>query len=109
MAETFTLTSPTAGTVRGRDDVEAHARAVVDGLPDYRIAVPETLADGGVVASASTLSGMHNGESDGIPPAGESFEIRGMAKFVFEDGELREERAHFDHYDVPGQRGLANA
>lgn len=108
VAESFVLTSPTAGTVRGPDAVEAHARSVVGGFPDYRIAVHETLVGEGVVVSESTLSGTHEGTFDGIPPTGESFDVRGMAKFVVEDGELREERAYFDLYDVLGQLGLVS-
>lgn len=108
VAESFALTSPTAGTVRGPDEVEAHARAVVDGFPDYLIAVHETLVGDGVVVSESTLSGTHEGTFDGIPPTGETFEVRAMARFVVADGELREERAYFDLYDVLGQLGLVS-
>lgn len=108
VAESFTLTSPTAGTVQGRDGVEAHARAVVEGFPDYRITVHETLVGDGVVVSESTLSGTHEGEFDGIPATGEAFEVRGMAKFVVEAGELHGERAYFDRYDVLSQLGLAD-
>lgn len=108
VSESFTLTSPTAGTVQGPDAVEAHARSVVGGFPDYRIAVHETLVGEGVVVTESTLSGTHEGAFDGIPPTGDSFDVQAMAKFVVEDSELREERAYFDLYDVLGQLGLVN-
>lgn len=52
IAESFTLTSPTAGTVQGRDSVEAHARAIVDGFSDYQVTVHEMLM------TESTLSGL---------------------------------------------------
>jgi steroid delta-isomerase-like uncharacterized protein len=106
VAESFTLTSPTAGTVRGRDNVEAHARAVVDGFSDYRITVHEMLAGEDTVVTESALSGTHDGEFTGIPPTREAFEIRGMAKFVVEGGKLQEERAYFDRYDLLSQLGL---
>jgi steroid delta-isomerase-like uncharacterized protein len=106
VADSFTLTSPTAGTVKGRDAVEAHVREVIDGFPDYHITVHETIVGDGVVVAESTHSGTHAGAFDGFPPSGESFEVGVMVKFVVEGGELREERAYFDRYTVLSQLGL---
>ncbi len=108
-ADSVTLTSPTAGTVTGRDEVEAHARAVIDGFPDYRIVVHETLTGVDVVVTESTMTGTRDGEIIGIPPTGEPFEARGMAKFIVADGDRQEERTYFDRHDVLAQLGLVNA
>ncbi|MFA9416632.1 ester cyclase [Natrinema sp. HArc-T2] len=106
VAESFTFTSPTSGTIQGREDFEAYAREVVDAFSDFQIAVHEMLADEQLVMAEGTLSGTHDSEFDGIPPTHETFEVRDMAKFVVEDGKLQEERAFFDQHDFLGQLGL---
>ena len=106
VADSFTFTSPTAGTIEGRENVEAYAREVTEAIPDFEITVHEMLAGEDLVMSEGTLSGTHEGELDGIPPTHETFEIRDMARFVVEDGKLREERAFFDRREFFEQLGL---
>ncbi|WP_265108909.1 ester cyclase [Halosolutus halophilus] len=106
VAESFTFTSPTADTIRGRENVESYAREVVDGFSDFEITLHELLADESLVMTESTLSGTHDGEFEGVLPTHESFEIRSMATFVVEDGTLQEERTYFDHHDFLDQLGL---
>ena len=106
VADSFTFTSPTTDTIEGREAVEAYAREVTEAFPDFEITVHELLADEDLIMAESTLSGTHEGEFDGIPPTGESFEIRDMARFVVEDGKLREERAFFDRQEFFDQLGL---
>jgi len=106
VAESFTFTSPTSGTIQGREAFEAYAREVVDAFPDFQITVHEMLADEQLVMAEGTLSGTHDGEFNGISPTHETFEVRDMAKFVVEDGRLQEERAFFDQHDFLGQLGL---
>ncbi|WP_137286673.1 ester cyclase [Halorussus salinisoli] len=108
VAESFTFTSPTVGTLQGREEVEAYVREVTDGFSDFRIDINDLLSDGTVVMAESTLSGTHDGEFEDIPPTHEEFEIRDMAKFVVEDGKLREERAYFDQHDFLSQLGLVD-
>jgi steroid delta-isomerase-like uncharacterized protein len=106
VAESFAFTSPTVGTVEGRENFEAYARAVTDAFPDFRITPHELLADEHLVMAEGTLSGTHEGEFEGIPPTHETFEVRDMARFVVEDGKLQEERAVFDQQEFLGQLGL---
>ncbi|NUB91963.1 ester cyclase [Haloterrigena sp. SYSU A558-1] len=106
VADSFTFTSPTAGTIEGREAFEAYAREITDAFPDFEITVHETLAGENLLMAEGTLSGTHEGEFDGIPPTGERFEIRDMARFVVEDGKLREERAFFDRQELFDQLGL---
>ena len=88
VADSFTFTSPTSGTIEGRDNVEAYARETIGMFPDFEITVHEMLAGEDLVMAEGTLSGTHEGEFDGVPPTHESFEIRDMARFVVEDGKL---------------------
>lgn len=106
VAESFTFSSPTAGTIQGRENCEAYARDVVEGFPDFQVEIHEILVDEPLVATESTLSGTHEGEYDGIPPTGERFEVRDMAMSVVEAGKLQEERLYFDRYDFFEQLGL---
>lgn len=106
VAESFTFTGPMVGTIRGRENVEAYLEEIIEGFPDFRVTVHEMLADGNLVVTESTLSGTHDGEFHGIAPTNRAVEIPEMAKFVVEDGELREERAYFDQYGFLDQLGL---
>ncbi|MEF8915296.1 ester cyclase [Natronomonas sp.] len=106
VAESFTFTSPTAGTIEGQENVKAYADAVVKGFSDFEVTVHEMLSSDHLVMAESTLSGTHDGEFDGIPPTQETFDVQDMAKFVVEDGLLKEERTYFDQQDFLGQLGL---
>lgn len=106
LAESFTFTSPTAGTVYGRENCEAYAQVVITGFSDFQITVQETVADKNLVMTESVLTGTHDGEYDGIPPTHEQIENWDMAKFVVEDGTLQVERIYFDRQDFFDQLGL---
>lgn len=106
VAESFTFTSPTAGTIEGHENVEAYAKAVVGGFSDFEVEVQKMLADDNLVMAENILSGTHDGEFNDIPPTHETFEIRDMAKFVVEDGKLQTERLYFDQHDFLSQLGL---
>jgi steroid delta-isomerase-like uncharacterized protein len=106
VAESFTFMSPTAGTIEGRENVEAYAKTVVDAFSDFEVEMQEMLAGGNLVMAESILSGTHDGEFNGIPPTHETVEIRDMAKFVVEDGKLQQERIYFDQHDFLSQLGL---
>lgn len=106
LAESFTFTSPTAGTVHGRENCAAYARAVVAGFSDFQVMVQEMVADGNLVMTESILVGTHDGEYDSIPPTHEEIEVRDMAKFVVEDGKIQEERLYFDRQEFFDQLGL---
>lgn len=106
LAESFTFTSPTAGTIHGRENCEAYAQAVVAGFSDFQVMVQEMVADENLVMTESLLIGTHDGEYDGIPPTHEEIELRDMAKFVVEDGKLQEERLYFNRQEFFDQLGL---
>lgn len=106
LAESFTFTSPTAGTVHGRENCEAYADAVVTGFSDFQVIVQEIVAEETLVMTESILVGTHDGEYEGIPPTHEEIELRDMAKFVVEDGKIQEERLYFDSQELFDQLGL---
>lgn len=106
LAESFSFTSPTAGTVHGRENCEAYAEAVVTGFSDFQVIVQEMVAEETLVMTESVLVGTHDGEYEGIPPTNEEIELRDMAKFVVEDGKIQEERLYFDRQELFDQLGL---
>lgn len=106
VSDDFLFRSPTAGTVRGRENVEAYARAVIDGFSDFQIEVHEMLAGENLVMTESTLRGTHDGEYEGIPPTHEPIEVRDMGKFVVDEGTFQEEHLYFDRHDFLRQLGL---
>lgn len=108
VAESFTFTSPTAGTVQGREAFEAYLRTIVDGFSDFHLSVNRTLADEGLVMMEGRVSGTHDGEFDGIEPTHREVDFPEMGVFAVEDGRLQEERAYYDHSAVLRQLGLGD-
>jgi steroid delta-isomerase-like uncharacterized protein len=108
VAESFTFTSPTAGTVRGRGEFERYLRVIVDGFSDFHVSVEHILADENLVMTEGTVTGTHDGEFEEIPPTHREVEFPEMATFVVQDGTLHEERSYYDHHEVLRQLGLVD-
>lgn len=106
VAESFTFTSPTVGTIEGRENVESYVDAVIEGFSNFQITVHEMLGSEHLVMTESVLTGTHDGEYNGIPPTHEEIEIHDMAKFVVKEGRLQEERLYFDRHEFLDQLGL---
>lgn len=105
VAESFTFVTPNR-RVEGRDNFEAYVREVTNAFPDFRITVQKLLADENLVIAEGTVAGTHEGEFDGIPPTGETFEVRDRAQFIVNDGKLQEVGSFFDQQDVLSQLDL---
>ena len=53
-----------------------------------------------------TGSGTHEGEFNGFPPTGRTFEHRGMSKFVIANSRIEEERMYYDPREIAEQLGF---
>ncbi len=98
---------PTGDVYDGREEVARYFEETRAAFPDQR---NETIAihhaDDAVVVEF-WLRGTHEGELRGIPPTGNTFEVRTVALFLFEGERLVCERVYFDIATVLGQLGIA--
>jgi steroid delta-isomerase-like uncharacterized protein len=65
-------------------------------LPDARISVASSLAEGDVVASRWTITGTHQGEFQGVPATGRPVTLTGIDFSRVVDGKIAEHWAQFD-------------
>jgi steroid delta-isomerase-like uncharacterized protein len=96
VSESFVHVDPDGEELHGRDEMEAFLRAVVDGFSDFRVDVTELLADGNLVMYEAVLRMTHDGEFEGVPPTGQTFEIPEMATVRVVDGAVTEHRVYYD-------------
>ena len=108
VADSFVAHEPSAsgGEVHGRDAFEAYVRELRTAFPDFTITVEAALEDAEMVMTEWTGRGTHEGEFNGLPPTGRTFEHRGMSKFVIADGKVQEERMYYDPREIAEQLGF---
>ena len=94
--------------IRGRDGLEEWMREVTSGFPDFRTDVLDVVSGDDLVMGEATVTGMHEGEFDGVPPTGREVESRAMEKFHVADGTDREHRGYFDQQEMLEQLGLVD-
>lgn len=75
----------------GRADIKARMQEWRDGFPDFRFEVIRTVADDEIVVTHFHAAGTHDGEFQGIPATGNTFEGEGIQIDRFEDGTVVEE------------------
>jgi len=75
-------------------------------FPDSRLEIEEMVAEGNTVAVRMTFTGTHEGDMGGVPPTDEEIEIRVMAMYRIEDGQLAEGWFVEDDADTLQQLGL---
>lgn len=116
VAESFVMHDPAApgddvpgpaGEVHGRDGLEGFMRGVTTGFPDFTVDIVDMLSRGDLVMYEGEITMTHEGEFDGIPPTGETVEMRETSKCRVEDGKVQEHRVYFDQQEVFEQLGLA--
>ncbi|WP_136590271.1 ester cyclase [Salinigranum halophilum] len=108
VSDAFVAYEPSApgGEVHGRDAFEAYVRELRTAFPDFTITVEAALEDAEMVMTEWTGRGTHEGEFNGLPPTGRTFEHRGMSKFVIADGKVQEERMYYDPREIAEQLGF---
>ncbi|MBP9146011.1 MAG: ester cyclase [Thermoanaerobaculia bacterium] len=87
------------GDVHGPAGFKAARAAFLEALPDLRIAVEDSVAEGDQVVLRWRVTGTHLGTGLGIPPSGRVIEARGMSWFRFRDGQMIE---GWDSWDQSG-------
>lgn len=97
-----------ADDIHGQDGMEAWLREFDAGFPDFEMIVEAELVGDDVVMEEWTLTGTHEGEYNGIPPTHREVELRGMSKFVIEDGRIAEEYMYFNVQDFYDQLGVTD-
>ena len=108
VSDSFVAYEPSApsGEVHGPDAFEAYVRELRTAFPDFTITVEAALEDAEMVMTEWTGTGTHEGEFNGLPPTGRTFEHRGMSKFVIADGKVQEERMYYDPREIAEQLGF---
>jgi steroid delta-isomerase-like uncharacterized protein len=81
-------------------------RWLTGAFPDLRIEVDDLVAEGDKVLAYITMRGTHEGEFQGIPPTGRSFEARAMHLFRIRDGKAVEHWAVREDLPMMLQLGL---
>ena len=108
VSDSFIAYEPSApdGEIRGRSAFEAYIRELRTAFPDFAITVNAALEGEDIVMTEWTGSGTHEGEFNGVPPTGRTFEHRGMSKFVIASGKIEEERMYYDPREIAAQLGF---
>ena len=75
-------------------------------LQDTRITIEDMIAEGDKVMTRATLSAVHMGELDGIPPTGNSVKLSGFTVFRLVDGKIAEEWEAWDWWGLYQQLGM---
>jgi steroid delta-isomerase-like uncharacterized protein len=108
VSDSFVAYEPSApgGELHGPDAFEAYVRELRTAFPDFTITVEAALEDAETVMTEWTGTGTHEGEFNGLPPTGRTFEHKGMSKFVVADGKVQEERMYYDPREIAEQLGF---
>lgn len=78
------------GPVRGRDAYLEWAGDLLKAFPDMHGEIEALIAEENMAAVHWTMSGTQDGEFGDLPATGETFSMRALALFQFEDGKIAE-------------------
>jgi steroid delta-isomerase-like uncharacterized protein len=76
------------------------------GLPDARVEIEDTVAEGDRVVLRFTVHGTHEGELMGAQPSGNAIAVGAMSVLRFEDGKVAERWTQLDTLSLLAQLGL---
>jgi predicted ester cyclase len=84
------------------EDVAELLKGWIDALPfdDHHIEIEEVIAEGGLVVTTVTTTGVHAREFEGLPPTGKSFTNHGAILCRVEAGRVAEVRPFFDDLNI---------
>jgi steroid delta-isomerase-like uncharacterized protein len=93
----------------GAEAVGELLQGLMDGFPDFHIAMGKMRHADDAVIGEGLITGTHDGEFAGIPPTGRRVEIAVAAIFEFDGDRLLCEKAYFDMAAVLTQIGVLPA
>lgn len=108
VSESFVVYNPTLpeGEAHGHDGLEDWMREVTSGFPDFRVEPLDMLASEQTVMTEVKYTMTHEGEFAGIPPTEREAEFQAMAKFLIEDGKVKEHRDYVNQQELLEQLGV---
>jgi len=80
--------------------------AFLSAFHDTKITIDELIAEGDKVMTRVTMSAVHKGELEGIPPTGNSLTISAFTVFRLVDGKIAEEWEILDELGMMMQLGM---
>ena len=92
-----------------REGLAQLAQAFEAGIPAYRVAVEDQVAEGDLVATRATVSGTHTGPFLGIPATGRSFVVPAVFFDRVVGGRVVEHWEVIDQFGILVQLGLIPA
>ncbi|EMA08327.1 ester cyclase [Haloferax denitrificans] len=108
VSDSFVAYEPSApgGELHGPDALGAYVRELRTAFPDFTITPEVLLEDAETVMTEWRATGTHDGDFNGLPPTGRTFEHKGMSAFVIADGKIQEERMYYDPREIAEQLGF---
>lgn len=94
---------------QGPEGTKQLAAAIIEGIPDRRIAHHETIAEGDLVMVRWSMTGTHGGELMGVPATGRPIDVTGFDLFRVENGKLAECWQNWDQLGLMQQIGAVPA
>jgi steroid delta-isomerase-like uncharacterized protein len=97
------------GTTMQMNNLEEYKQvynAFLSAFHDTKVTIDDIIAEGDKVMSRITMSGVHKGELEGMPPTGNSFTFTGFTVFRIVDGKIAEEWEIIDMLGMMTQLGM---
>jgi steroid delta-isomerase-like uncharacterized protein len=104
-AEDFVSHNNPPGFPPGREGVKQFFGTFRDAFPDVAVAIDELVADGDMVAVATTFTGTHEGELMGMAPTGRTVSVTGIDIVRIAGGRIVEHRGLTDIVGLMRQLG----
>jgi steroid delta-isomerase-like uncharacterized protein len=104
-AEDFVSHNNPPGFPPGRDGVKQFFATFGDAFPDVAVTIDELVADGDMVAVATTFTGTHEGELMGMAPTGQKVSVTGIDIVRVAGGRIVEHRGLTDVVGLMRQLG----
>jgi len=106
-ADDFTMIQESGiGMVLGPVGYRVYYQTYLTGIPDLRMEVEESIAEGDWAAIRYVAGGTHDGELLGIPATGRSARVGCISIARFRDGRFVENTMHFDKMSMLQQFGV---
>lgn len=92
---------------RGVEEVAGRYQALWDAFPNFKVSPYAFIESDNAVAMQAMYTGTHHGTYNGYEPTGNSFELRIVVIFKFQDGKIESETIFLDYASQLRQLGIA--